>query len=665
MTAGFERLFTPLIIGSMVVPNRLFVSGHNTQFVKYDPDGYHAWGVLSERAVHYNADRARGGFGLIMVGQTQVHPQSGVDRPASHAAQAVPVYEQLARACHEHGARVVVQLNQNGREKMYSGPDSWEPVWGPSGHASASAASRGEMSKAMDLDDIASLRDGFVRSALNVRRSGCDGVEVHAAHPHLLGEWLTPAVNRRTDQYGGSLENRLRLVLEIVAAVRAACGRDFVVGARINGAWTMPGGQTVEEGVAIASALEATGDVDFINVSGWPGIGTIGSELGHMLPWAAAIKAAVRTVPVFGIGRIVDPAQAEAALAAGHVDMVGMTRASIADPELPRKAREGRTGDIRRCIGAGQGCLVRIIAGDPMTCSQNPAVGLERDWGIGTLRAAAQTVAVTVVGGGPAGLEAAMVAAERGHMVTLMERDDTLGGQVRLIARNARRAEFMHVVGWRRRQLERLGVTVLLGHEATVDELAESGDVVVVATGSTPRLRGWYPPLPHLDAIPVDAEVRLHSVWDVLSGDLDGCGHVLVVDGTGYHQSADAVEYLLARGQRVSAVTHAPLFAAGIDMNDRPELVAASQGAPVTYRCSTLVERVTERAATLHDLQTGTRRELTGYDAVVVSIGNDVVDGLYQALSTRRAGVHRIGDCVAPRGVEHAIHEGHALGRSL
>ena len=662
----FERLFTPLRIGSVTVANRLFVSGHNTQFVKYDPEGYHAWGVLSERAVHYHADRARGGFGLIMVGQTQVHPQSGVDRPAAHSEHAVPVFEKLARACHEHGARVFVQLNQNGREKLNSGPDSWEPAWGPSPLASASPAARGEMCKAMDIDDIRAMTAGFVRSALNVQRSGCDGVEVHAAHPHLLGEWLTPAINRRTDQYGGSLRNRLRLVLEILSAVRSACGDGFVVGVRMNGAWTMPGGQTLDEGVEIATLLEADGTADFLNVSGWPGIGSIGSPLGHMLGWAAAIRAAVSRVPVFGIGRVIHPQQAEEALAAGQVDMVGMTRASIADPELPNKAREGRVDDIRLCVGAGQGCLVRNIAGDPMTCSQNPAVGVERDWGIGTLHAAARSRTVTVVGGGPAGLEAAMVAAERGHEVTLYERSGSLGGQLRLIASVPRRREFLEVAAWRERQLRRLGVTVRVDHAVTVEDLLREGpDVVVVATGSTPRARGWYPPQPHLEGIPIDPGVALFTTWDVLEGRVDEAAHVLLVDGTGYHQSSDALEYLLAGKGRVTAVTHAPQFAAGIDQNDRPSVVAACQGAAVDFHESTIVERVGPGSAVLRDLRTGRSHDVDGVDAVVVSIGNDVADALFTSLASIRRDVHRIGDCVAPRGVEHALHEGHALGRRL
>ncbi|HEV7680393.1 MAG TPA: FAD-dependent oxidoreductase [Candidatus Dormibacteraeota bacterium] len=663
--ANFPHVFEPLRIGGITVPNRLFISAHNTELVQRDPDGYHRWSVLGDRAVAYNAERARGGFGMVMVGQAQVHPQSGTDRPAAFHEQARPHLARMAEECHQHGTAVIVQLNQNGHERGNTGPDMWEPMWGPSAMASAASNAHGEMSKAMDLDDIRDVVGAFAQAARNVQDAGVDGVEVHAAHPHLYGEWLTPAYNKRTDAYGGSLENRLRIVVETVAAVRKAVGRSFVVGVRMNGAWTMPGGQTVEEGVEIARRLEATGNLDFINVSGWPGIGSIGSQLGFMMPWAEEIKKAVRTLPVFGIGRIVDPQQAEDAIAAGQADMVGMTRAGIADPELPRKAREGRVDEIRRCVGAGQGCLTRTLAGRAITCTQNPAVGLERSWGIGTLQRTARARSVLVVGGGPAGLEAAAVAARRGHSVTLVERQDDLGGQVRLIGRVQRRREFLDVVRWREGELRRLGVKVETGREMSPDEVRRRApDVVVVATGSRPRVCGWYPPMPHLDGIPGADTAPLFSTWDVLDGRLDGAAHVVVVDATAYNQSGDVLEYLAEHGVRTDAVAHAPLLAAGIEWNDRADFDAALRGR-IGMHLSTVVERLHPDAVELRNLLSGERSRIDGVDAVVLSIGNDVVDSLYDALRGDGIEAHRIGDCVTPRGVEHAIHEGHRLGRKL
>jgi 2,4-dienoyl-CoA reductase-like NADH-dependent reductase (Old Yellow Enzyme family)/thioredoxin reductase len=666
MSAEFKHIFTPLQVGSVTVPNRLFVSAHSTQFVKDDPEGYHAWSVLSERAMYYHRDRAKGGFGLIFIGQTQVHPQSGTKRPGTWPDEAINTYTKIADACHEHGAKVMVQLNQNGKEKTSSGPDSWEPVWAPSALPSAVPSSGGEMSKEMDDDDIQALIEGYVKATQHAMEAGMDGVEVHAAHPHLYGEWLTAQGNKRTDRYGGSLENRLRIVVETIEAIRKAVGRDYCVGVRMNGAWTIPGGQTIEDGIEIAQALAATGQVDFLNVSGWPGIGTIGSELAFMIPWAEAIKKAVPNVPVFGIGRIIYPQQAEDAVASGQADMVGMTRASIADPELPNKAREGRLDDIRVCIGAGQGCLARNVSGSPMTCQQNPAVGVERDWGIGTLKPAARKKRVAVIGGGPAGMEAAMTAAQRGHQVTLYEKEQVLGGQINLITRVERRREFGEIVSLRRRQLEKLGVEIELGSEMTAAQVkALDADAVVVATGSTARRTGPHPARLHLDSIPGSDLPHVFTTRDVVEGRLDGRRHVAIIDGTGYYQTSDALEYLLQRGQKVSAISTSAAFAAGIENNDRADFVKAVRGKDVTFHTGVVVEEIRSDSVVGQDAMTGKAIVIEGVDAVAVSIGSDVNDSIYRELKGDMDDLHRIGDCLVPRGVEHAVHEGHKLGREL
>jgi 2,4-dienoyl-CoA reductase-like NADH-dependent reductase (Old Yellow Enzyme family)/thioredoxin reductase len=676
---AFDELFRPITVGGVELANRLFVSAHNTQFTEPDPGPYEEWSVLSDRAVAYHATRAAGGFGLITVGQTQVHPQSGNERPAAYNDAARDAFARIAAACHEHGTKVFVQLNQNGPEKSSSGPDSWDPAWAPTSLATGEPQAHGEMSKEMDADDIAALVAGFVRSARHAQVAGMDGVELHAAHPHLLGVWLTPGRNRRRDHHGGTLENRARLVLDILRAVRAACPRPFVVGVRINGAWTIPGGQTVDEGVAIARLIRATGDADFLNVSGWPGIGSIGSPLGAMIPWARAVKQAVPDLPVMGIGRIVDPAQAAAIVASGDADLVGMTRASIADPFLPAKARAGRANEIRRCVGAGQGCLMRNTDRHPLTCTQNPTVGREREWTYETIGRADVARRVLVVGGGPAGLEAAVVAAMRGHAVTLVERSPELGGQVRYITRVDRRREFAHVVEWRAAQLERLGVDLRRGVDASPELVqgfatgAGSGGnappAVVLATGSIAEPGGWYAARPDLDAIPGSDLPHVYGVRDALGGTLDGAlddrRHVVVVDGRGYYQSSDVVEYLAARGQRVSAVSSTGAFAEGLERNDRPSFVAAARQGGVEFHGWCVVDAIEPDAVRLTDTLTGSARVIDAVDAVVLSLGDRVDDALWLALAGTGYDVHRIGDCVAPRGVEHALFEGHRAGRAL
>ena len=651
--------FDPLPIGSITVANRFFVSAHATQFVEDDPSGFHRWSVLGDRARAYYEERARGGFGLQIIGQTQVHPQSGTDRPSSYGDAARRAYEAIAAACHRHDSKVFVQLNHNGRERGSSGPDAWQPLWS----ASSIVGGHGEMTKSMDRGEIAELVAAFAVAATMCRDAGVDGVEIHAAHPHMLGEWLTAAFNHRDDEYGGSLTNRLRIVVEIIHAVRAAVGRDFVVGARVNGAW-MPDVVPLEDGIEMARQLQATGGIDFLDVSGVPTIGSIGTEFGPIIPWAAAIKRALPETVVMGAGRVVLPEHAQAIIASGDVDMVAMTRASIADPELPNKARAGKGADVRVCIGAGQGCLMRNRDRRPLACQQNATVGREAEWGRATVTPTTAPRRVVVVGGGPAGLEAAVVAAEAGHAVTVFERDETLGGQVRLIVRNARRAEFDRIVEWRVARLHALGVQVRLGVDATADAIVTEGpDQVIVATGSQPRRAGRGAG----GSSGIDGADRPHvlTTWDVLDGACDGARHVVVIDGHGYHHSTDVVEYLAARGVRTSVVTSAPLFAPGIDDHDRPDLMRALRDRPVEFVVGSSVQSIGDDAVIVRDNYRGATRTLDDVDRVVLSIGQDPVDDLAAELRHRAIDVITIGDCVTPRGIEHAVFEGHRAGRAV
>ncbi len=655
---ALPHLFSPLKVGSITLLNRVMFTAHNTQFTSFDPEGYRRYSVFNERAMYYYADRAKGGFGLSITGQTYVHPISGIGRPSSYATEVVvPNYRKIADAVHAAGGKMMVQLNLD--PKGDSGPDSWDPVFG----ATAAPATR-EMRKPLEIAELDAIIQGYIHSATNCRDAGMDGVELNFAHSHFFSAWLTPA-NKRADRYGGSLENRMRFHFEVINGIRKALGREFVVGVRMNGMWA--GSQTVEDSVEIAKHFAAPGQIDFLSISAEPSLEGIGSPHGKFIPWAASIKQAVTSIPVFGVGRITDPRQAEEFVAKGQVDVVGLTRAGIADPELPNKAREGRFDDIRFCVGAGQGCLVRNASAQPLTCTQNPAVGMERDWGIGTIKPAVVKKHVVVIGGGPAGMEAAIVASQRGHKVTLLEKAPVLGGQVNFIVRVARHAEFADVIVWRQNQLQKRGVEVRLGTTATPALIQElKPDVVILATGSQQRpATAAYPPRAAWANVPGSELPHVFNSIDALEGKLKGKQHVMVVDAFGYNQSSDAAEFLVANGAKVSVITHAPGLFPGMDGGDRGGAVAAIRKSGGRFYVSTMVEKIRPNGIDITETLNADKRSIDDIDAVVLSLGADPVDTLYTELKGMVPELHRIGDCLAPRGIEHAVHEGQAVGRAL
>ncbi len=398
----------------------------------------------------------------------------------------------------------------------------------------------------------------------------------------------------------------------------------------------------------------------------------IGSPQGNLVPAAAETKAAIKSkIPVFVVGRIVDPALANRILTEGSADMVALGRQAIADPEYPNKLAEGRPEEVVRCIGASQGCIGRHYQHMPITCTQNPTVGREKELGIGTLRRAERPRLILVAGGGPAGLEAAATAARRGHSVVLCEQGEQLGGQVNLITQVARRSEFGQVVEVRVAQLLRLDVEIRLGVKVTgalVDELAP--DAVVVATGSMPR--SDHPPADHWSAsqhqplgIPGADLPHVYTPWDVLQGRLEGANHVVLLDGNGYYQSSDPLEYLLEQGTKITALSTLGIFAADMLYNYRPQFVDLLRGRPVSFHPWTSITRIGSDSVDLSDSQTGQTSTVHEVDAVVLSVGSVPRNGLYYELRDHNVELHRIGDCVTPRRVEHAHYERHRVGREL
>ena len=654
MSAAPSLLFSPIRIGRLTVPNRIVFPAHFTGFGK----AHHP----TERHARYYAERARGGVGLIVTEITAVHPAStSFERVVwGFDPGCVPGFRRIAEAVHAHGTRIMGQLWHCGRD-MATGLFTEQAAQAPS--ALRGPASY-QLPHALSVEEIQDVVAGFVRTATHLREAGFDGAEVHAGHGYLVHQFLSPLSNQREDGYGGSPENRLRFLREILTGVRSACGPDFALGVRISADEFTAGGLTQTDATKIAAAVSSWGLMDVLSVS----VGNHGLSYALMIPdmhvppgafvgYAAALRGIVKE-PVVAVGRINDPVQAERILAEGQADLVAICRGLIADPDWPAKARAGRGEEIRPCVACNQECIGRLYRGGDLACIHNVAAGREEELGHGTLRPTARPRRVVVVGGGPAGLEAARVAALRGHRVSLYERERVLGGQVRLAATPPLRAEFGGIVRFLEREASRLGVTVVVGNEATVDVvLAADPEVVVVATGARPgpvRVTGT-------ESTPV------MTVHDVLAGEKVPGRSVVVIDGgrTGWESLATA-EWLADQGYHVEVVSRLPYV--GFDLNGSSLLGfvqrAAQKGIVLTPQ--SVLRAVGDGTVTLGEVWSDETRSIEGVDAVVIVPDDVAEDGLVARL--RQAGiaeVHVVGDAAAPRTVAHAILEGHRAARAL
>jgi mycofactocin system FadH/OYE family oxidoreductase 2 len=649
-------LFQPLTIRGVTIPNRIFSSAHATNLAD-------AEGLMTERHVAYYETRARGGIGLIITGAQVVSPES---RPIFATFdlciddRQIERYRRVTEAVHRHGTKIFAQLWHFGRQG--SAARHMLPLQAAS---PPPCPLTGEFAHPMEAEDIRRVAADFAAAAVRCREGGFDGIELHGAHGYLFSTFFSPATNFRTDEYGGSVENRTRFALEVLSAIRRAVGSDFVVGFKLSADELLPGGLTLEESRTIARILQDRGGVDFLDVS----IGAYGSlpliiapmyvPLGFAVPYAAAIREVV-DVPVFAIHRIKDPSQAEEILRAGHADMVAMTRATICDPELPRKAREGREEEIRNCIGCNQCCWGRVMQGLPVSCALNPSAGRESEpeWAIVPASAKKRFV---VVGGGPAGAEAARVAALRGHRVSLFERRGALGGQLLLAQKAAGREEFQDVCRYYDRELRRLGVELHLETEATEERiLAERPDIVVIATGARP-LRRTTPPLPPLEGIDRD---NVFTVEEVLEGTVDPGPRVVVYSVESHFRGPTTADTLASRGREVVLVvpTLAPAPHAVPEYNTWMLLMGrlAENGVRIE-NFTAVVAAFPGRVRTRHLLSQ--READLPCDALVLALGGESETDLARRLQNKVPELRLVGDCVAPRFLENAVYEGARAGR--
>ncbi|TET74982.1 MAG: FAD-dependent oxidoreductase, partial [Dehalococcoidia bacterium] len=514
----FKYLFSPIKIGTMEVRNRIAMPPMSNGYGAAD-------GTVTEKMLDYYEARAKGGVGLVIVEATAPNdarkhlPIS----PGLFDDKQIPSWRELAKAVHGHGARLATQLFDAGPESL-SFLSGVQPV-GPSPVAGRYFR---QIPRELSIEEIEGVIDDFAEAAKRGREAGLDAIEIHAAHGYaMVGSFLSPFFNKRTDVYGGSLEGRLKLLVEIIKRIKARAGGDFPIVVRISGDDRVPGGRTLQETQFIAPILVEAG-VDAFEVSGgtipttfWAVVPPSGTPLALNAPFAEALKQVV-SVPVICVGRINSPQLAEFILESGKADMVSMGRALMADPEMPKKAAAGDLEDIAPCVADNYGCIGAAMAGRPPTCIVNPAMGKEKEMAIVP---AEKPKRVLVAGGGPAGLEAARVAALRGHQVALLEKEGKLGGQLNLASVPSHMQELSQLIKYLSRQVEKAGVKVELGKEVTpelVDEMKP--DVVIVATGACPLTP---------DDIPGVDNERVVTAWDVLAGKAVTAARNVVILGGG------------------------------------------------------------------------------------------------------------------------------------
>jgi 2,4-dienoyl-CoA reductase-like NADH-dependent reductase (Old Yellow Enzyme family) len=640
---AFPNLFAPARIGRLALRNRLVLTGHGT--------GMGRDGGPDERMIAYYAARAAGGVGLIMLGSQQVHPTSpGITGLLTcYDDDAIPRLARLAEAVHAHGARIFGYLSHMGSATTARPVALW----------SASAVHEqkyGEVAHAMDAAEIAELVAAFAAAARRNLATGMDGIEVHCGHGLLLQQFLSPLTNRRSDAYGGSLENRARFPAEVLATVRAAIGPEVPLGIRFSADELVEGGLDAAEMRRIVPLLVRAGALDFLDVSAGND-GDLVSNMLHEPPMglppapfaelARAIRAAVPGVPVIHGTRIPDAALADRLIAEGATDLVGMCRPLIADPDLPAKAMRGRGDAITPCVACEQACAGRLFRGRHISCVGNPRTGREAEWPAETPTAAPLHVAV--IGGGPAGMETALVAARRGHRVTLVEAEETLGGRLRLAAAAPTRGEWSRLIAHKAAMLAETGVAVRLGRAADAALLAAlAPDAVVLATGAAPG-RG--------DIAGAD-QPWVFTPDQVMRGAGPRGGRVALIDLEDRMAAAGTALALHAAGCAVTIVTRSPLVGQRLEIQNftfmMREFFRSGVAQLPHHACIALEQPGT---LILRNAYTGAIRREAGFDAAVIT-----APGVARPAPAGIVADHVVGDAFTPRDVEAAILEGHRVG---
>lgn len=684
----FEKLFTPLKINQLTIRNRVVSTAHAEV---YATDG----GMTTDRYVKYYEEKAKGGCGLCICGGSSVvsidSPQSWWSSVNLSTDRIIPHFQNLADAVHKHGGKIMIQITHMGRRSRWDG-ENWPNLMSPSGIREPVHRAT---CKTIEEEEIWRVIGDFAQAARRAKEGGLDGVELSAVHQHMIDQFWSPRVNKRTDEWGGTFENRMRFGMEVLKAVRAEVGRDFVVGMRICGDEFHPDGLTHDDMKEIAKYYNATGQLDFFGVvgSGCDTHNTLANVIPNMsyppepfLHLAAGIKEVV-DVPVIHAQNIKDPNQAERILEAGYVDFVGMTRAHIADPHFIAKIKMDQVDQIRQCVGANY-CIDRQYQGLDVLCIQNAATSREY---MGMPHLIEKTTGpirkVVVIGGGPGGMEAARVAAERGHNVTLIEKGSELGGQITLAAKAPQRDQIAGITRWYALELARLNVELRFDTAADAALIRDlNPDVCILATGGTPFLE--QNPEWGFD------EGLVVSTWDILSGAVEPGENVLVYDTICEFSGMSAADYLASKGSLVELVTDDIKPGVGIGGTTFPTYYRSLYEREVVMTSDMMLEKVyaegDKKVAVLENEYTGQKEERV-VDQIVVENGTRPNEALYYelkadsvnkgqidvealfdsaaqpVLSDANSGMilWRLGDCVSQRNTHAAIYDALRLCKDL